>query len=135
MSWCSENDDFGPFVKNSHSFTMCFASTVFELPASVFFLLFGFLGWLKYSKQPYVSPAKSILFTVKLCLCIICFICAFLLAVLGEKSMANVTAQLSTGFAWLLCIVILISGYLKAQKQLFRLRLWVGGFINKKIFY
>jgi hypothetical protein len=136
IAWCDEKG-FGPFVDGTNSLTMCFCATVFELPSPLILALFGIPSLIRLSHEPFVNPASSWSFSLKLGLSAAALFCSMLLAMFGEPtSPANTWSQSLSAAGWLLSILILVTGYLRAQPQLMLLRFWwLAQFISSAIVF
>jgi len=123
--WCDDEFGWGPFVENTNTLTLCFCATVFELPLPILLAILGIPSLYKVSQEPFVNPASSVTFSFKLGLSAIAMFCSMLLGMFSHPaSTANTWAQSLTAAGWLLSILMLVAGYLRAQPQLFLLRLW-----------
>lgn len=123
--WCDDTFGWGPFVDSTNVLTLCFCVTVFEMPQPIILSLFGVPALCSLSNKPFVNPASSVTFSLKVCLSAVVLFCALLLALFEEpSSMANTWAQSLTAAGWLLSILMLVAGYLRAQPQLGVLRVW-----------
>ena len=123
--WCDDEFGWGPFVEGTNTLTSCFCSTFFELPSPIILAIFGIPGLIKLSREPFVNPASSWSFSLKLGLSALALFCCMLLAMFGQPpSAANTWAQSLAAAGWLLSILMLVAGYLRAQPQLLQLRLW-----------
>jgi len=137
MKWCDNEFGWGPIVEGTHSLTLCFCASIFELPPPILFFIFGIPGLITTLRKPNVKPAWSYTFIAKLTMSIIAFFISILLAIYGKPiSRANTCAQSFTALGWLLSIILLISGYYRAEPQQVRLRLWwLGQFIGAVVVF
>ncbi len=135
--WCDSDFGWGPLVPGGSALTMCFCSTVLELPSAVFFLVRGAQRLRDAMQLPRVKPAFSGRYNLKLLATLTCLALAFTLMVEADPPSVALRVSLSLAtLAWCLALVLLVVGYHRHLPQFTCVRVWwVGQFaINLLIF-
>eukprot|EP00512_Aurantiochytrium_limacinum_P004417 CAMPEP_0171497800 /NCGR_PEP_ID=MMETSP0958-20121227/7478_1 /TAXON_ID=87120 /ORGANISM="Aurantiochytrium limacinum, Strain ATCCMYA-1381" /LENGTH=355 /DNA_ID=CAMNT_0012032093 /DNA_START=113 /DNA_END=1180 /DNA_ORIENTATION=+ len=123
--WCDDLTGWGPTTSNGNALTMCFCSTVVELPTAFIFLVYAVPRLRRVLREPEVKPAPSWRFLVKLLLTVVALVCAIVLTIDDDPASPAVkTSMALTSLSWLVSMALLVLGYRRHLPSFTCLRLW-----------
>ncbi|GBG30218.1 Hypothetical Protein FCC1311_064382 [Hondaea fermentalgiana] len=127
--WCDGLTGWGPTTRGD-ALTMCFCSSVIELPSAFLFLTYALPRLYRVMREPEVKPAASWRYQLKFVLTLVALACAIVLAIDDDPPSPAVRISMSlTSLGWLVSLALLVAGYHRHLPSFTCLRLWwVGQF-------
>jgi len=135
--WCDRVTGWGPTLPGSGALTMCFAATVLDLPAGLLFAVLFVRGIVHAVKEPFVSPAASMTYNLKLLCTMLALGCSVMLGFWADPPSPAVRVALAVvSFTWGASMIMLVVSYHRHLPLTFSQKSWwlIQMFVNVIIF-